>query len=334
MTSLFSSGRLTGLVLSAGFVAALTAPASAQQTLLPQIKPGQANPADVEPAEGAAPVWPVQPAEAEDAAQQADDAPADKPATADASDPDMKDIDVSKLDWSQLAADATPVADAKAKAPGSKKAAAGDDMKWSSQNQANGSSAVSVKQSVSPYWDARVGADMTVAREPTTMSELLAEKSTNGGNVPQSSGSAWAAVTAPGAGSLWDKTAVEARVDPGSDQSKLGTSISKQLPLANQYSVTLQNGYNVTEQGTVAVPGLTGRTTRSYETEQSAKLDIGNTGTSVTAGQSLSSGDDKWLRKIGAEQKLSDGVTVSGAIGETPQGATSKSISAGWKKSW
>lgn len=335
MTSLLSSGRLTALALSASFVAALTAPALAQQTLLPQTKPGQANATDLKPAQVApAPVWPVQPAEAGATDQEADDAPADKPATADATDPDMKDIDVSKLDWSQLAADAAPTGDGKAKPAAPKRAADGSDMKWSSQNHANGSSAVSVKQSILPYWDARVGADMTVARQPTTMSELLEDKSSNGGNVPQSSGSAWAAVTAPGAGSLWDQTAVEARVDPGSDQSKLGTSISKQVPLAGQYSVTLQNGYNVTEQGTVAVPGISGRTTRSYETDQSAKLDIGDTGTSVTAGQSLSSSDDKWLRKIGAEQKLSGGVTVSGAIGETPQGATSKSITAGWKKSW
>jgi hypothetical protein len=327
MISLLSSDRLTALALSAGFVAALAAPAWAQQTSLTQVKPDQVKPAQVQ----GAPVWPAQPAEAE---EEADDAAADKPATADANDPSMKDVDVSKLDWGQLAADASPVADAKAKAAAPKKAADGSDMKWSSQNQANGSSAVSVKQSVSPYWDARVGADMTVARQPTTMSELLEEKSTNGGNVPQSSGTAWAAITAPGAGSLWDKTAVEARVDPGSDQSKLGTSISKQVPLANQYSVTLQNGYNVTEQGTVAVPGISGRTTRNYETDQSAKLDIGDTGTSVTAGQSLSSSDDKWLRKIGAEQKLTDGVTISGAIGETAQGATSKSVTAGWKKSW
>ena len=73
---------------------------------------------------------------------------------------------------------------------------------------------MSVKQSVSPFWDTRIGADMTVAREPTTMSELLAQKAANGGNPPQSSGTAWAAITAPGAGSIWDKTAVEARVDP------------------------------------------------------------------------------------------------------------------------
>ena len=152
--------------------------------------------------------------------------------------------------------------------------------------------------------------------------------------MPQSSGTAWAAITAPGAGSLWDKAAVEARVDPGQDQSRLGTSISKQVPLADQYSVTLQNGYDMTEQGSVPVPGVGGRTTHGYQTEQSAKLDIGDSGTSVTAGQSLSSADDKWLRKIGAEQKLVDGVTISGAIGETPQGATSKSVTAGFKKSW
>jgi hypothetical protein len=40
----------------------------------------------------------------------------------------------------------------------------------------------------------------------------------------------------------------------------------------------------------------------------------------------------RWLRKIGAEQKLF--VSVSGAIGETPQGAPNKSISAGLKRSW
>ncbi|UCF54557.1 MAG: hypothetical protein JSV48_10075, partial [Bradyrhizobium sp.] len=48
----------------------------------------------------------------------------------------------------------------------------------------------------------------------------------------------------------------------------------------------------------------------------------------------LSSTDDKWLRKVGAEQKLFDDVTVSGSVGETPQGAINKSLSAGFKKSW
>ncbi|MGJ5206728.1 hypothetical protein [Bradyrhizobium sp. HKCCYLR20261] len=251
-----------------------------------------------------------------------------------AADP-MKDIDVDKLDWSQLAIDETtfldrPEAAAAEKRKAAEKAAALD---WSNQNKGNLASGVSVKQSVSPFWDARVGADMTVARQPTTMSELLAEKAENGGSTPQSGGSAWAAVTAPGAGSIWDKTSIEARVDPGSDQGRLGTTITKAVPI-DHYNLTLQNGYNVTQQGVVALPGAATKTSRSFDTEQSAKLSIGETGTSVTAGQTLSSNDDKWLRKVGAEQKLTDGLTVSGAIGETPQGGTSKSISAGFKRSW
>jgi hypothetical protein len=207
-------------------------------------------------------------------------------------------------------------------------------MSWSSKSSANGSAAVSVKQPLSPFWDTRIGADMTVARQPSTMSELLAEKVANGGNTPQSTGTAWAAITAPGVGSIWDKTAVEARVDPGQEQSRLGTSLSKSLPLSDQYSLTLQNGYNVTQQGIVPVPGIVARPERSYQTEQSAKLSIADTGTSLIAGQTLSSTDDKWLRKIGAEQKLFDGVSITGSIGETPLGAANKSLTAGFKRSW
>jgi hypothetical protein len=244
---------------------------------------------------------------------------------------DTAEIDVNTLDWSQLNVDASTLSYGP-KAP-ARRAEADGEMKWSSNNKPNGA-AVSVKQQVAPFWDTRVGADMTVAREPTTMSELLAEKTANGGNLPQSGGSAWAAMTAPGAGVVWDKTAVEARVDPSSEQSKLGTSLSKQVPISGASSLTLQNGYSMTQQGVVPVPGLSLRPQRSYETDQSAKVTIGDTGTSVTAGQTLSSTEDKWLRKFGAEQKVLDGVTISGSVSETAAGTTSKSISAGFKKSW
>jgi hypothetical protein len=273
-------------------------------------------------------IVPAQPAASADEAEEAD-AP-------DVNDPDvLKGIDVDKLDWTQLNVDASAIGDAiAAKKRAARAVSANDGLNWSSGAKGNGASAVTVKQSISPFWDTRVGADMTVAREPTTMSELLEQKATNGGNVPQSSGSAWAAATAPGAGSIWDKTAVEARVDPSADNSKIGTSLTKSMPLSNDYSLTLQHGYNVIQRGTTALPGIAGRTTRSYETDQSAKVTIDDTGTSFTAGQTLSTTDDKWLRKFGAEQKLFDNVTVSGSVGETTQGTTNKSLSAGYKKSW
>jgi hypothetical protein len=248
-----------------------------------------------------------------------------------ADDADIKDLE---LDWSQLNVDASTLITA----PGSKlrlppQAGAGSEMSWSSRDRPNGSAAVTVKQSLSPLWDARVGADMTVSRQPpTTMSELLSEKLANGGNAPQSSGAAWAAITAPGVGAIWDNTAIEARVDPSQEQSKLGTSISKSLPLDEQYSLTLQDGYSITQQGIAAVPGIAGRPV--YQTEQSAKLSIAGAGTSFIAGQTLSSADDKWLRKLGAEQKLFDGASITASVGETPQGVTNKSLTAGFKRSW
>lgn len=264
----------------------------------------------------------------------ASDDEAEAAETGEVDDPDiMKGIDVDKLDWSQLAVDAGTGVDPMA-AKKRARAAARDGLDWSSNSNANGSSAVTVKQSVSPFWDARIGADMTLANEPRTMSELLAQKATNGGSLPHSSGSAWATATAPGAGAIWDKTAVEARVDPGAEHSKIGASLTKSVPLSSDTSLTLQNGYRVNQQGTSAVPGIGGHVTRNYETDQSAKVTVTDTGTSITAGQTLSTTDDKWLRKLGAEQKLFDDVTVSGSVGETAQGTLNKSVTAGFKKSW
>ncbi len=308
MTSRILRDRTAALMLAASLVLGLPAAISTQPAFA-QARPAQSD----EPAETKA-----------DETAQADTAPEQKPS-------ETAEVDASTLDWSQLNLDASTLTFGPKAA--ARRAEADGEMKWSSTNKPNGA-AVSVKQQVAPFWDTRVGAELTLAREPTTMSELLAEKTANGGNLPQSGGSAWATMTAPGAGSVWDKTAVEARVDPSSEQSKLGTSLSKQVPISGASSLTLQNGYSMTQPGMVPVPGLSPRPQRTYETDQSAKISIGDTGTSVTAGQTLSSTDDKRLRKFGAEQKVMDGVTISGSVSETPQGATSKSISAGFKKSW
>ena len=248
--------------------------------------------------------------------------------------PDDSDLAYLEIDWSQLNVDIVTLMTT---SPGLKSRAAprkgsADGATWSAADRPNGS-AVSVKQGVSPFWDTRIGADMTVIRPPSTIAELLAQKGANGGNEPQSSGTAWAAATAPGLGSIWDKTALEARVDPSQDQGKLGTAFSKQLAIGDQYSLTLQNGYNVI-QGLAPVSGPVGHPVHSYETEQSAKFSLTETETSFSAGQSLSNGDDKWLRKIGAEQKLFGGFNLSASIAETALGPANKSISAGFKQSW
>lgn len=271
--------------------------------------------------------------------------PSDEAAETAASDDaaaDENDTDVGDLepDWSQLNVDTATLLLGPASKPPSKarqpRASDGSDTSWKSTSKANGTADVSVKQSLSPFWDTRIGADMTVVGPPQTLTsaDLLRQKISGDGQPAQSSGTAWAAITAPGVGSIWDKTAIEARVDPAQEQGKLGASLSKSLPLGEQYSLTLQNGYNIIQQGIVPVPGIAAHPSRNYQTEQSAKLSIADTGTSLIAGQSLSSTEDKWLRKIGAEQKLFGGVTVNGSIGETALGTSNKSLSAGFKTSW
>ena len=247
--------------------------------------------------------------------------------TVDLTDPD--------IDWSQLDTASATAGSAKAGSdPKARRALQdGPASSWSSRDTANGAAALSVRQSMIPFWDTRVGADITVARQqPLTASDALQQKITTGAQ--QSSGAAWVGMTAPGVGSIWDNTAIEARVDPMQEQSRLGTSLSKSVTLDERTSLTLQNGANLIQHGIAPIPGIPGHQARNTTMDQSARLSIADTGTSLVAGQSLSSTDDKWLRKIGAEQKLFGGVSVTGSIGETPQGAPNRSFGAGFRRSW
>jgi hypothetical protein len=302
----FKAGRLQGAVAVALLLGASSAPALAEE----------------QPT-----VWP------KDIYSSQPPAPDENP-EAESEGPPAQTVDLNspEIDWSQLD---TSAAAGNTKAPSDPKARRVDSpaSSWSSQDKSNGAAAVSVKQSMIPFWDTRVGADLTVARQqPFSASEALQQKITTGEQ--QSSGAAWAAMTAPGLSSIWDQTAIEARLDPSQEQSRIGSSLSKSVPLSEQTSITLQNGTNVIQQGVTPIPGIIGHAARNYALDQSAKLSIADTGTSFIAGQTLSSTDEKWLRKFGAEQKLFGGVSVSGSIGETPQGAANKSISAGFKKSW
>jgi len=238
------------------------------------------------------------------------------------------------IDWSQLNTDSAPTLNKPLK-PGKTPNAITNDMSWKRDDKPDGSAALTVKQPIVPFWDTRIGADMSVVTQtPTTSSEVLAQKLAHDNQISQSSGSAWAAMTAPGLGFLWDKTSIEARMDPSQDQSKFGTSLEKTLPLAGDTALTLQNGYRVTQQSLTPFAGPAERSTRSYEVDQSAKFSLNTTGTSFIAGQTLSTAEEKWLRKVGAEQKILGGISVTGTIAQTPEGVADRSLKAGYKYSW
>lgn len=245
----------------------------------------------------------------------------------------------SEIDWSQLEADGftlskeIPPQVLRSRRPS--QPASDPGLAWTSRDNADGSAALTARRSVSPLWDARIGTDLTVIRQPSplTASEQAADKLAIDTPPSQSSGQAWAAATAPGLGRIWDKTALEARIDPARAQTMLDTSLSKSLPLSGgRYAFTVQNGYNVTQHDALSIPGIKG--TRHYKTDHSARLSLTNTGTSLIAGQSLSSNDNKWLRRIGAEQKLFDDISVAGSVSETPQGPLNASLTAAFKRKW
>jgi hypothetical protein len=74
--------------------------------------------------------------------------------------------------------------------------------------------------------------------------------------------------------------------------------------------------------------------TRSVDVDRSARLGYKDTGTSLIVGQSLSSSDERWLNKFGAEQALPGGVSITATVRERDDGAADKGIGASFKKNW
>ena len=243
------------------------------------------------------------------------------------------DLNNPDIDWSQL----DPAAAGNARAPADPKSrraqSDGAASSWSAQDKSNGAAALSVKQSMIPFWDTQ-GRRRSHRRPAAT---LFRRRSAAAENHHRR-----AAILRRGLGGDdrarpqfdlgQDRDRSPGRSVPGAKQAR---HLAEQVGDAGRAtSLTLQNGSSVTQQGLAAIPGITGHAARNYALDQSAKLSIADTGTSFVAGQIVSSTDDKWLRKIGAEQKLFGGVSVSGSIGETLQGTANKSISAGFKRSW
>ena len=209
-----------------------------------------------------------------------------------------------------------------------------DAAAWSRNDNGNGTSSVVIKSQVSPFLDTHVGANMNLAKAPAaTMADSLSDKMLSGETPKSSTATAWATMTAPGIPRIWDNTAVDVSMDSGTDQGKLGTTLSRSVPIAGDaYSLILQNSYRLSQPA--PMPLASSQENRTLEIERSAKFSVKQTGTSLVAGQTLSSADDKWLGKVGAEQKLLGDVTVTGSVSETLHGPANKSLSAGFKKSW
>jgi hypothetical protein len=195
--------------------------------------------------------------------------------------------------------------------------------------KADGSVALSAGQRLPTPWDAKVGVDLGLAApapfaQPNTLSAA-----------GQDHGTGWANVAVPATSLGWDQATIDARVDPSADQGKLSTSLSRSVPVGDGVSLTLKNGYSVTQSlanpnGMSATPG----TSRMYSGDGALRLEL-PTATALSAGATMSSADDRLLPALSAEQKLfGSPLSITGAISQRPTGDADKSIRAGFKRTW
>jgi hypothetical protein len=181
---------------------------------------------------------------------------------------------------------------------------------------------------------AKVGVDYRDS--PIPNAEYRPTQLPNGQLPDQSTGFAWANVTVPDLPLGWDKASIDTQLDPLDEQSKVGTTLSRSIPLSGDMSMTLQNGVSVSR--TFANTTLSSQATsasQNWASNQSLRFSLLPTDTTLSLGASLSSGTDKWLRTFSAEQKLFGGpVSLTGSVSETSSGEASKSLKAGFKQNW
>ena len=133
----------------------------------------------------------------------------------------------------------------------------------------DGSAALTIGRRLPTEWETKVGTDVSLARPAGA---AASENLLRGGATPdRSSGAVWGNLTMPGLRPLgFDKTSIDARLDAGKDEGKLGATLSRSVPINEDLSVTLQNSYSLKQSlasGTAAAPGMPPRPMQPLGTE-------------------------------------------------------------------
>jgi hypothetical protein len=177
-------------------------------------------------------------------------------------------------------------------------------------------------------WDTRAGTDLNLGSD-------------------QPVGSAWSSVAVPSGGPL-AKSPFETRFEGAKDDSKVGATLSRSVPLGSNVSVTWQNSYALTQPVTPAAPtspyvsqygfisptGIVGQSTENREVDQSLRFKIAPSGTTFSAGTATSATDTQWHNRLSLEQALPGSLNVTTSVEDAGTGASRKSITAGFKKVW
>jgi hypothetical protein len=195
----------------------------------------------------------------------------------------------------------------------------------------DGSTQLSVGAQLPISWETKFGMDLGMGASSGQARTIVP-------NAPQDqSGAAWASMTVPSLpGAIpFERASVEARVDAFREEAKLGTTLSRSVPLGGTLALSLHNGYWLTQNGyAIAHTDPTVQATQIWTADQAVKVKVLPTETTISAGAAINSADGQWLRSLTAEQKLYGGLSVSSGVSETTTGELNKKISAGFRHSW
>jgi hypothetical protein len=196
----------------------------------------------------------------------------------------------------------------------------------------DGSVALTIGRRLPTEWDTNLGVDAKLSPEPPP---AMADAMLASPSVTRSTGAVWGSMAGPGvAPILFDKTVVDARIDPGADKGQVAATLSRTLPLNSDVSVTLQDKYSVTQSlqsnGTTLQPS----SGAVWQSDRSVRLNVAPTSTTLSAGVVTSNTDNQWHNKLSAEQRILGPLNVTTTITDPGTGASSKSIAAGFKHTW
>ena len=211
----------------------------------------------------------------------------------------------------------------------------------------DGSSALTVGRHLPTAWETKVGADVSLAAPPG----IAASENLTRGGVAQdrSTGAVWGNLTMPGLRPLgFDRAAVEARLDAGKDEGKLGATLSRSVPINQDLSVTLQNSYSVKQSMASAATGMPPTTSipntsaalpgavpaPAWGVDQTVRLNVDPSGTTFSAGAGASTTDTQWHNKLSMDQTLVGPLKLTTSIEDAGTTTPKKSITAGFKRTW
>ncbi|MEW6257734.1 MAG: hypothetical protein AB1592_17400 [Pseudomonadota bacterium] len=232
-------------------------------------------------------------------------------------------------DWTAMGLEDAP--DATAEAPASEpyflngkpalpagSAAQGVTTRVNRTVHSDGSAAVTAAGAVREWRGAEFGVDMSLAARPNGP-----VPSASSGPQDGAGAAAWARAPLPGVAG-WQQSTVDVRVDPLQEQSRVGTTFSREVAVTQDVSARLNDSYAVTS----TING-----TQQWETGKSVSVDMKSTGTSVSVGTATRSGEQAWLPSVSATQQVLGPLSVTTSVADTGENLN-KSISAGFRRTW